>query len=113
MRPPVTDGSFDWRAALRQIDPQGERLLGDLLAHLTTRESSLPRKQKELILMACAAARRSGSEVRRHGLEAMYYGATDAEIVEALALAAAGGGAAALGDALTALGDQLTLNGEG
>jgi len=107
------DDRFDCFGALNMIDPEGERLAGALLAHLQARESSLPRKHKELILMACAAAQSRGAGVREHGLEAMYYGATDAEIVEALALASVSGGVAALGDALAALGDQLTLREDG
>lgn len=107
----MTDVPFDWRAALGEIHPDAARLAGRI-ERFAAGELALPRRQRELILMACAAAQGRGGAVREHGLEAMYYGATDAEIVEALALAALGGGVAALGCSLAALGDQLTLKGE-
>jgi alkylhydroperoxidase/carboxymuconolactone decarboxylase family protein YurZ len=98
----------NWRARIKQIDPEMERRIGDYVAHALVRESEIPRKYKELILMACSAAVRYGSSTRTHGTEAMYHGASDKEVIEALSLASLTAGFTAFIDGIEALGDKLT-----
>ena len=100
----------NWRAVVRQIDPEAERRIGEVVSHTLLRDSEIPRKYKELILMACSAAVRYGSSTRTHGSEAMYYGATDKEVIEALSLASLTSGFTAFIDGIEALGDKLTVN---
>lgn len=102
----------NWRAVIKQIDPAAEEKIGAYAAHTIARDSKIPRKYKELILMACSAAIRYGSSTRTHGMEAMYYGATDEEIIEVLSLVSMSSGFTAFIDGIEALGDQLTLNKE-
>lgn len=99
----------NWRAVIKQIDPEAEQRIGDYVSHTLARDSEIPRKYKELILMACSAAVRYGSSTRTHGSEAMYYGATDKEVIEALSLASLTSGFTAFIDGIEALGDKLTL----
>lgn len=99
----------NWRAAVKKIDPEAEQCIGNYVSHVLLRESEIPRKYKELILMACSAAVRYGSSTRTHGSEAMYYGATDKEVIEALALASLTAGFTSFIDGIEALGDKLTL----
>jgi alkylhydroperoxidase/carboxymuconolactone decarboxylase family protein YurZ len=100
----------DWRAVIKHIDPVAEEKIGAYVAHTIARDSKIPRKYKELILRACAAALRHGSSTRTHGMEAMYYSATDEEIIEVLSLVSMSSGFTAFIDGIEALGDQLTLN---
>lgn len=100
----------NWRAVIKTIDPELEKRITDLSGYAVATESEIPRKYKELILMACSAAIRYGSSIRTHGSEAMYHGASDKEVVEALALASLTSGFTAFIDGIEALGDQLTLD---
>ena len=102
----------NWRDVIKTIDPVAEEKIGAFAAHTLARESRIPRKYKELILMACSAAIRYGSSTRTHGCEAMYYGATDEDIIESLSLASMSAGFTAFIDGIEALGDQLTLTKE-
>ncbi|MBM3492336.1 MAG: hypothetical protein FJX68_18220 [Alphaproteobacteria bacterium] len=102
----------DWRAALRRIDPAAEAAVCGLLAATVGREDGLPRRQRELLAMVCAAMARDAEGTRRHAAEAMYCGAGDAEILQALALTAPAGGLATLAAALRALHGLLTLAAE-
>lgn len=97
----------DWRGVIRKIDPEAEDRLGNYVSHVLVRESEIPRKYKELILMACSAAIRYGSSIRSHGTEAIKRGATDKEIIEALTLASMPAGFTVLVDGIEALGDLL------
>lgn len=99
----------NWRGIIKQIDPALEEKIGSYAAHNLVRDSQVPRKYKELILMASSAAIRYGSSTRTHGIEAMHYGATDAEIIEVLALVSMTAGLTAFIDGIEALGDQLTV----
>ncbi len=97
----------DWRGVIRTIDPEAEHRLGDYVSHVLLRDSEIPRKYKELILMACSAAIRYGSSVRSHGMEAIKRGATDKEIIEVLSLASMPAGFTAFIEGIEALGDLL------
>lgn len=98
----------DWQRVLSTIDPGLAGTLGQTIAGVVARDSAIPQKYKQLILMCCAATVRYGSSVRVHGIEAMFQGASDREIVEALALASMTGGLTVMIEAIEALGDQLT-----
>jgi alkylhydroperoxidase/carboxymuconolactone decarboxylase family protein YurZ len=98
----------NWRAAIRQVDPEMEKRIGEYVSHVLVRDSEIPRKYKELILMACSTAIRYGSSTRTHGTEAMYHGASEQEVIEALALASLTAGFTAFIDGIEALGDKLT-----
>ncbi len=100
----------NWREVIKTIDPELETRIGGYTGYALGTESEIPRKYKELILMACSAAIRYGSSIRTHGSEAMYHGATDKEVVEALALASLTAGFTAFIDGIEALGDQLTVD---
>lgn len=100
----------NWREVIKTIDPELEKRITSYTGYALATESEIPRKYKELILMACSAALRYGSSVRTHGTEAMYYGATDKEIIEALSLASLSSGFTAFIEGVEALGDQLTLD---
>jgi alkylhydroperoxidase/carboxymuconolactone decarboxylase family protein YurZ len=100
----------NWRAVIKQIDPKAEQCIGEYVSHTLLRDSEIPRKYKELILMACSAAVRYGSSTRTHGSEAMYHGATDKEVIEALSLASLTAGFTAFIDGIEALGDKLTVS---
>lgn len=98
----------NWRALIKRVDPEMERHIGNYVGHVLARDSEIPRKYKELILMACSAAVRYGSSTRTHGAEAMYQGASEQEVIEALALASLTAGFTAFIDGVEALGDKLT-----
>lgn len=102
--------NYDWRGVIGEIDPKAAEIITDYVVHSVARDSDIPRKYKELILMACSAVIRYGSSVRTHGAEAMYQGATDREVIEALSLASLTGGFTALIEGIEALGDQLTVD---
>jgi alkylhydroperoxidase/carboxymuconolactone decarboxylase family protein YurZ len=102
----------NWRQVIKAIDPELEARITGYTGYALGTESEIPRKYKELILMACSAAVRYGSSIRTHGSEAMYYGATDKEVIEALSLASLTAGFTAFIDGIEALGDQLTLDEE-
>ena len=100
----------DWHQIINSVDPVLERLVAAYTGHVLETESELPKKYKELILMACAAAIRNGPGTRQRGCEAMHHGASDKEVVEALALASLTSGFSAFADSIEALGDQITVN---
>jgi len=100
----------NWREVIKTIDPELEKRISGYTGYALATESEIPRKYKELILMACSAAVRYGSSTRTHGSEAMYYGATDKEVIEALSLASLTAGFTAFIDGIEALGDRLTLD---
>lgn len=102
----------NWREVIAAIDPELEKRISGYTGYALGTESEIPRKYKELILMACSAAVRYGSSIRTHGSEAMYHGASDKEVIEALALASLTAGFTSFIDGIEALGDQLTLDGE-
>ncbi len=100
----------DWRKIIRSVDPALEQHAAAYAGHVLDTESEIPQKYKELILMACAAAIRSGAATRQRGCEAMHHGASDKEIIEALALASLISGFTAFIDGIEALGDQITVD---
>jgi len=71
-------------------------------------DSEIPKKYKELILLACAAALRFHAGVRERGIEAMHHGASEKEVVEALALASVTSTMCLWSDGIGALADQFT-----
>lgn len=100
---------YEWRKVIAEIDPKAADIITQYVVHSVATEGEIPRKYKELILMACSAVIRYGSSVRTHGSEAMYQGATDKEVIEALSLASLTGGFTAFIEGIEALGDQLTV----
>jgi len=106
------DRKHNWREVIKTIDPELEKRITGYTGYALATESEIPRKYKELILMACSAAVRYGSSTRTHGTEAMYYGATDKEVIEALSLASLTSGFTAFIDGIEAMGDRLTLDNE-
>jgi alkylhydroperoxidase/carboxymuconolactone decarboxylase family protein YurZ len=100
----------DWREIIRSVDPALEQQVAAFTGQVLETESEIPRKYKELILMACSAAIRYGPGTRKRGCEAMHHGATDKEIVEALALVSLTSGFTAFADGIEALGDQITVD---
>ena len=79
--------NHNWREIIKSVDPALEQHVTAFSGHVLETESEIPRKYKELILMACSAAIRYGPGPRKRGCEAMHHGASDKEIMEALALA--------------------------
>lgn len=108
----AAEPAHDWHAVLAQIDPEAAETLAAADARTMARESAIPRKMKELIALAAAASARRREDIRAHAIEAMYHGASDREVVEALSLAALDSGEATLADGIEALADQLTLGGD-
>ena len=104
---------YNWREIIKSVDPALEQHVTAFTGHVLATESEIPRKYKELILMACSAAIRYGSSTRTRGCEAMHHGASDKEIIEALALASLTSGFTAFIDGVEALGDQITVDGHG
>ena len=100
----------NWREIIKSVDPALERHVTAFAGHVLETESEIPRKYKELILMACSAAIRYGPGTRKRGCEAMHHGASDKEIMEALALASLTSGFTAFADGIEALGDQITVD---
>lgn len=98
----------NWREIIKGIDPELETRISGFTGHVVAGEGEIPRKYRELILMAVSSAIRYGSSTRTHGKEAMYQGASDKEVIEALALASLSAGFTAFIDGIEALGDQLT-----
>jgi AhpD family alkylhydroperoxidase len=99
----------DWCAVLAQVAPEAVDSAVNPAAQIMALEGALPRKMKELIALAAAASVHRRDDVRAHAIEAMYHGASDREVVEALALAALGGDEAVLATGIEAVADQLTL----
>ena len=97
----------DWRATIRAIDPQAEAKISDFIGYTVARESRLPRKTKELFLMAAAAAVRYGVSTAVHGRNALEQGATREELIEVLSIVAIQAGFTSFVDAVEALGDVL------
>ena len=83
----MNDLEADWISIIKNIDPALKKNITDFSDYLTEQGSEIPQKYKELILMACSAAIHHAPGVRQRGYEAMHHGATDKEIMEALALA--------------------------
>ncbi len=100
----------DWRAVIRTVDPGAESRITEFINYVVTRETALPRKQKELFLMACSASMRYGVSTRVHGSAAMKHGATCAEVIEVLNIVSIQAGFTAYVDAVEALGDELQMN---
>ena len=101
-----------WRRRLAAVDARMAVAVEAMLDGLVGPEPVLPHRQREVLAMAVAAAVRDGEAVRRHAIEAMHYGATDAELLEALATVAVSAGRVAFADALEAMGDLLTPAGD-
>lgn len=99
---------YKWLDIIKSIDSGAQSKISETIEYIYKRDSKIPRKYKELILMACSAALRYGSSIRNHGKEAMNYGATEEEVVEALCLASLSSGFTAIIEGIEALGDELT-----
>ncbi|MDA9976107.1 carboxymuconolactone decarboxylase family protein [Alphaproteobacteria bacterium] len=102
----------DWREIIKSVDPALEQQVAAFTDQVLEAESQIPRKYKELILMACSAAIRYGPGTRKRGCEAMHHGASDKEVIEALALVSLTSGFTAFADGIEALGDQITVDGQ-
>ena len=101
---------YNWRKVIGEIDPQAEKIITSYVQHCVIKEGKIPRKYKELILMACSAVIRYGSSVRTHGIQAKKSGITNEELIEALSLASLTGGFTALIEGIESLGDQLAVS---
>ncbi len=99
----------NWVDIVKNIDPVLEITGREFSEYITDKESAIPRKYKELILLACLAAIRHGSGIRKHGYEAMHHGASDKEIMEALALASLATSFSTLSEGVDALANQFTI----
>jgi alkylhydroperoxidase/carboxymuconolactone decarboxylase family protein YurZ len=100
----------DWREIIKSVDPSLEQQVAAFTGQVLEAESEIPRKYKELILMACSAAMRYGPGTRKRGCEAMHHGASDKEVIEALALVSLTSGFTAFADGIESLGDQITVD---
>lgn len=99
---------YQWLDIIRFYDaPLAESISGHL-ALCIGRETRIPRKYKELMLVACSAAIRSGGSVRSHSRAALRCGAEPGQVLEAIALAALPSGYSAFIEAIEAIGDLLT-----
>ena len=105
------DRDYNWLEVTRSFDEGTAAAISAHVAQVLERDSKIPRKYKELILLACSTAIRSGGSVRSHGFGALRHGATRAEILEAIALAAMPAGYSAFIEAIEAFGDELTAPG--
>ncbi|MBT6306284.1 carboxymuconolactone decarboxylase family protein [Rhodospirillaceae bacterium] len=108
----MSERHFNWTKALKFIDPDIEQYTRKLNDFVINRESEIPKKYKELILVACSAAIRHQAGTRIRGYEAMHHGASDKEIIEAISLASFASSSSTLSEGIEALGDQLTLGPE-
>lgn len=95
---------------IEAIDPKLAQHLTQVSNHLVEADSEIPRKYKELILLACSAAIGSPNGTHERGCEAMHHGASDKEVIEALALASFVSAMGVLSDGVNSLVDQLTLS---
>lgn len=77
----------NWRDIVEEIDPNAHEKLNSYINHVLLEKSDIPRKYKELILIATSAAIRYESSIESHAKNAIEFGATKKEIFEALALA--------------------------
>ena len=105
----MMENNFDWAYIVKNIDPMFAKNFQALSDYIIDQESEIPKKYKELILMACLATTRNNPGTRFRGCEAMHQGATDKEILEALALASLATGFSTLSEGVNALSDQFTI----
>lgn len=105
----MAENNFDWADIVQKIDPILGKSSQALSDYLIDQESEIPKKYKELILMACLAVIRNNTGTRHRGYEAMHQGASDKEIIEALALASLASGFSTLSESVNALSDQFTV----
>lgn len=105
----MNDLEANWISIIKNIDPALKKNITDFSDYLTEQGSEIPQKYKELILMACSAAIHHASGVRQRGYEAMHHGATDKEIMEALALASLTTGLGTLSSGIDSMREQFTM----
>ena len=108
----MTKDYFDWANALEFIDPNHEQYTREFNDYVINRQSEIPKKYRELILMACSAVIRHQAGTRIRGYEAMHHGASDKEIIEALSLASFASSSSTLSEGINALREQLTIDPE-
>jgi len=99
----------DWVNIIKNIDPVLEKHINEFSDYLIERGSEIPQKYKELILMACSAAIHHAPGVKQRGYEAMHHGATDKEIMEALALASLTTGIGTLSSGIDSMREHFTM----
>ena len=75
-----------WPRLLAARDPELLELLHDTTQHVLERRDSLPRKYKEILLAALNASTLREFGFRFHTRGALQHGATEDEILEALAI---------------------------
>ena len=105
----MTENNFDWHDIVNNVDPVLGKNFRELSENIIDQEYEIPKKYKELILMACLATSCNNKGTRHRGYEAMHQGATDKEILEALALASLAAGFSTLSEGVGALSDQFTI----
>ena len=102
------DRDYKWLEIIRSFEPGTADTITSHISQVLERDSHLPRKYKELILLGCATAMRSGGSTRSHGLGAIRHGATLNELLEVIALASMPAGYAAFIEAIEATGDLMS-----
>ena len=105
----MTENNIDWHDIVNNVDPVLGKTFFKLSEYIVEQESEIPRKYKELILMACLATSCNNNGTRHRVYEAMHQGATDKEILEALALASLAAGLSTLSEGVGALREQFTI----
>jgi alkylhydroperoxidase/carboxymuconolactone decarboxylase family protein YurZ len=86
---------MNWRDEVARHDPDGHAAMVAYLGHVTGRDA-IPERYRELILFAVSAGLRFAPSMRTHGARALECGATRAELVHALQLAALSAGFTAM-----------------
>ncbi|MEH7177972.1 carboxymuconolactone decarboxylase family protein [Neobacillus vireti] len=93
----------DWRDTIKEFDPEMDEKLFNYIGHILARESEIPRKYKELILVATSSAMRNVNSLESHAQGALNHGATKKEIYEAISLASLSAGVPAFIEGLKVL----------
>lgn len=84
--------SRPWREVVRDIEPSAADAIEALTASILTDPTAIPRRYKELILVATSSTIRYRGSMERHARAALDQGATRREVFEAMALASLTGG---------------------
>ena len=105
----MDDNNLNWLGIIKSIDPGLEKSAKELNNSILEKETEIPKKYKELILLACLAVIGNQAGIRHQGYEAMHQGATDKEIIEVLALASLASGTSTLAEGISVLKDQFTV----
>ncbi|MFS0823896.1 carboxymuconolactone decarboxylase family protein [Bacillus sp. 1P02SD] len=86
----------NWREVVKEYDEEMHEKLVSYIGHILERESTIPRKYKELILVAVSTGIRFESSIESHAKGALNHGATKEEVFEAMSLSALSAGFTAM-----------------